>query len=147
MLYYEILYRDNDPLTYQYQSDSCFNQLWPLVQAKASRLIDIKPLPESMLTHYQLDRWKQTSGKFELEKNMTNFINENAFENIILFRQNIQTGLFILKARQTVHWNRPPFRPWNSPRAAQPVGLVDSSWSQTVCCVLAMKMEASILVR
>ena len=45
-----------------------------------------KPLSEPMLEYYQLDPWKQTSVKSQskfIYFHSRNFIQENAFENVI----------------------------------------------------------------
>ena len=44
----------------------------------AWHLFGAKPLPEPMLIYCELDRWEQTSVKFE-----SKFMEENAYENVL----------------------------------------------------------------
>ena len=73
----------------------CFNSLPPsavytcmrqwngsaVVQVMACRLFGAKPLPEPMLTYFQLNPYEQTTVKFAFKYIF--FIVENAFENVV----------------------------------------------------------------
>ena len=79
-----------------------------LVQILACRLFGAKPLSEPVLEYCEFDPWEQTSVKFYSK--FKNFIEENAFENVVC-----KMAAILFRGRWVTAVETPNYRcPWQS---------------------------------